>query len=67
MYAELECQSHYSFLKGASSPEELVTRASEIGLQALALTDEGGVYGLPKAYWATRSFPSFHLLSGSRI
>ena len=38
-YAELHCHSSYSFLDGASSPEDLVTRAVELGLSGLALTD----------------------------
>jgi len=44
-YAELHCHSAYSFLDGASHPEELVTRAAELGYEALALTDHDGVYG----------------------
>lgn len=45
-YAELHCHSSYSFLDGASSPEDLVTRAVELGLEALALTDHDGLYGV---------------------
>ncbi len=44
-YVELHCHSAYSFLDGASHPEELVTRAAELGYEALALTDHDGVYG----------------------
>jgi error-prone DNA polymerase len=44
-YAELHCHSAYSFLDGASLPEELAVRAAELGYQALALTDHDGVYG----------------------
>jgi error-prone DNA polymerase len=39
-YAELHCLSNFSFLRGASSPAELVQRAKALGYQALALTDE---------------------------
>ena len=39
-YAELHCVSNFSFLRGASHPEELVRRAHELGYDALALTDE---------------------------
>lgn len=46
-YAELHCHSHYSFLDGASSPEELVAEASRIGLHGIALTDHDGFYGAP--------------------
>jgi error-prone DNA polymerase len=44
-YVELHCHSAYSFLDGASQPEELVARAAELGYEALALTDHDGVYG----------------------
>ena len=44
-YVELHCHSAYSFLDGASHPEELAARASELGYTALALTDHDGVYG----------------------
>ena len=47
-YAELHCHSSYSFLDGASSPEDLVTRAVELGLSGLALTDHDGLYGQPR-------------------
>ncbi|MGA2470243.1 MAG: DNA polymerase III subunit alpha [Solirubrobacteraceae bacterium] len=45
MYTELHCHSAYSFLDGASLPEELVARALELGYDALALTDHDGVWG----------------------
>ena len=44
-YVELHCHSSYSFLDGASQPEELAIRAAELGYEALALTDHDGVYG----------------------
>ncbi len=44
-YVELHCHSSYSFLDGASLPEELAVRAAELGYTALALTDHDGVYG----------------------
>ncbi|HMH90981.1 MAG TPA: PHP domain-containing protein, partial [Streptosporangiaceae bacterium] len=47
-WAELHCHSSYSFLDGASSPEELVTEAAERGLAALAITDHDGMYGVPQ-------------------
>ncbi|HEY1133526.1 MAG TPA: error-prone DNA polymerase [Nocardioides sp.] len=46
-YAELHCHSHYSFLDGASSPEQLVLEAARLGLHGLALTDHDGFYGAP--------------------
>ena len=45
MYVELHAHSAYSFLDGASLPEELAARAAELGYEALALTDHDGVYG----------------------
>jgi error-prone DNA polymerase len=45
MYVELHCHSAFSFLDGASQPDELVAAAAELGYEALALTDHNGVYG----------------------
>src|ERR1700683_3533888 len=47
-WAELHCHSSYSFLDGASSPEELVAEAAELGLDTLAITDHDGMYGVPQ-------------------
>ncbi|WP_125099957.1 error-prone DNA polymerase [Leucobacter chromiireducens] len=44
-YAELHAHSHFSFLDGASSPEELITEAAALGLDGIALTDHDGLYG----------------------
>ena len=44
-YVELHCHSGFSFLDGASHPEELAVRAAELGYPALALTDHNGLYG----------------------
>src|SRR5512147_1711664 len=49
-YAELRCKSCFSFLEGASHPEELVARGAELGLSALALTDVNGLYGIVRAH-----------------
>ena len=45
-YAELHCHSNFSFLDGASHPEELVEEAARLGIEALALTDHDGMYGV---------------------
>ena len=45
-YAELHCHSNFSFLDGASHPEELVEEAARLGLTALAITDHDGFYGI---------------------
>ena len=47
-WAELHCHSSYSFLDGASSPAELVAEAARLGLEALAITDHNGMYGVPQ-------------------
>ncbi|MDX1502362.1 MAG: error-prone DNA polymerase [Thermoanaerobaculia bacterium] len=53
-YAELRCVSAFSFLEGASLPEDLVQRAAELGLPAVALVDRNGVYGAPRFYQAAK-------------
>ncbi|ATB48268.1 DNA polymerase III subunit alpha [Corallococcus macrosporus] len=53
-YAELVCRSNFSFLRGASHPEELVATAARLGLGALALTDADGLYGAVKAHLAAK-------------
>src|SRR5690348_15113653 len=45
-YAELHCHSNFSFLDGASTVEDLVERAVELQLPALAVTDHDGLYGV---------------------
>jgi len=55
-YVELHCHSAYSFLDGASHPEELAARAAELGYEALALTDHDGVYGSLEFAHATKAF-----------
>ncbi len=49
-YAELQCASNFSFLRGASHPEQLVARAAELGYRALAITDECSVAGVVRAH-----------------
>jgi error-prone DNA polymerase len=54
-YAELHCHSNFSFLDGASHPEELVEEAARLDLQALALTDHDGLYGVVRFAEAARA------------
>ena len=49
-YAELHCVSNFSFLRGASHPEELVARAAHLGYTALAITDECSLAGVVRAH-----------------
>jgi error-prone DNA polymerase len=65
-YAELRCKSCFSFLEGASQPEELVRRAAELGLSALALTDVNGLYGVVKA-WAEARRVGIPILVGAEL
>src|SRR5258708_32600900 len=53
-YAELHCLTNYSFLRGASDPEEMVHRAAELGYRALAVTDECSVAGVVRAHLAAK-------------
>ena len=53
-YVELHCKSNFSFLTGASHPDELVERASELGYRGLALTDESSVAGVVRGYAAAK-------------
>jgi error-prone DNA polymerase len=56
-YAELHCWSNFSFLEGASHPEELVEHGATLGLTALALTDRDGLYGQVRFAKAARNMP----------
>jgi error-prone DNA polymerase len=53
-YAELHCVSNFTFLRGASHPQELVERASELGYTAIAITDECSVAGVVRAHMAAK-------------
>ncbi|RQO62414.1 error-prone DNA polymerase [Paucibacter sp. KBW04] len=65
-YAELHCLSHYSFLRGASSPGELVERAQHQGYAALAITDECSLAGVVRAHVAAKTC-GLKLLIGSEF
>jgi error-prone DNA polymerase len=54
-YAELHCHSNFSFLDGASHPEELADEAARLSLAALAVTDHDGLYGVVRFALAARS------------
>ena len=65
-YAELHCRSNFSFGVGASSPEELVGRAYELGYTALALTDECSVSGMVRAHTEAKKH-GLQLLPGAEF
>ena len=65
-YAELRCLSNFSFLRGASKPEELVTRAKALGYSALAMTDECSMAGIVRAHVQAKA-AGLKLLVGSQF
>jgi len=68
-YAELHCLSHFTFLRGASSPRELVARALELGYAALAITDECSVAGVVRAHSALKEMQpeALQLIIGAEL
>src|SRR5947208_16391798 len=66
MYTELHCHSAFSFLDGASLPEELVGAAVELGYEALALTDHNSVSGSMEFAVAARAL-GVHPIHGAEI
>ena len=65
-YAELRCISNFSFLRGASQPEELVERAKQLGYTALAIADECSMSGIVRAHTAAKQH-QLKLLVGSQF
>jgi error-prone DNA polymerase len=65
-YAELHCLSNFTFLCGASHPEELVERAAGLGYSALALTDECSFAGIVRAHTAAKEL-ALKLIVGTEI
>jgi error-prone DNA polymerase len=65
-YAELHCLSNFTFLRGASHPEELVARAVELGYAALAITDECSMAGAVRAHVAAKEH-GLPLILGSEL
>src|SRR5271166_2532141 len=54
-YIELRARSAFSFLEGASTPEDLAARAADLGYGAMALGDRDGLYGAPRFYQAAKA------------
>jgi error-prone DNA polymerase len=65
-YAELRCKTNFSFLRGASHPQELVERAVEHGYAALAITDQNSLAGVVRAHTAAKA-SGLKLLIGAEI
>jgi error-prone DNA polymerase len=66
-YAELHCHSFYSFLDGAASPEELVEESVRLGLNALALTDHDGFYGVVRMAEAAEAYDGLDTVFGAEL
>jgi error-prone DNA polymerase len=66
-YAELHALSNFTFLRGASHPEELVHKAAELGYEALAITDECSVSGIVRAHVAAKDYSLRKLIIGSEF
>jgi error-prone DNA polymerase len=66
MYVPLWCKSNFSFLEGASHPDELCEEAHRLGLRALALTDRDGVYGIVRAHVKAREL-GLKLIVGAQV
>ncbi len=65
-YAELQCTSHFSFLRGASSCEELFDEAAQLGIEALAITDRNSLAGIVRAHEAGKA-TDVPLIVGCRL
>ena len=65
-YAPLWCKTNFSFLEGASHPDELVEEAHHLGLRALAITDRDGLYGVVRAHLKAREL-GLHLILGAQV
>ncbi|MCG8422789.1 MAG: error-prone DNA polymerase [Proteobacteria bacterium] len=65
-YVPLFCKSNFSFLEGASHPDELIEEAQSLGIRALAITDRDGVYGIVRAHVCAHKL-GFKLIVGSEI
>ena len=65
-YVPLWCKSNFSFLEGASHPEELIETASSLGIEAMALTDRDGVYGAVEAHVKAREV-GIKLIHGAEV
>src|SRR4030095_2871148 len=65
-YVPLCCKTNFSFLEGASHPDELIEEAHRLGLLCLGLTDRDGVYGIVRAPGKAQEL-GLHLIIGSQI
>ena len=66
-YAELDVTTNFSFLRGASHPDELVFTSALLGQKAMAVTDVNSLAGVVRAYSAAKQVENFHLIVGARL
>ena len=65
-YIELQCASHFSFLRGASSADELFATAAAFGMEALAITDWNSLAGIVRAHEAAKT-TGVRMIVGCRL
>src|SRR4051812_6047528 len=66
MYTELQVTSNFSFLRGASHPEELIMEAAALGHSSMAITDRNTLCGVVRAHSAAKK-PNMRLIVGCRL
>ena len=66
LHVELHCHTNYSMLDGASHPEEMVARARELGMEALAITDHDGLYGAVR-FWQAAMQEGIRPIIGAEV
>ncbi len=65
-YIPLWCKTNYSFLEGASHPDELMDQCHHLGIRSIAVTDRDGLYGVVRAHVSAREY-GIHLIIGAQI
>jgi DNA polymerase III alpha subunit len=65
-YVPLWCKTNFSFLQGASHPDELIEEAQRLGLRSIAVTDRDGVYGMVRAYVKSKEL-GMQLIAGAQV
>ena len=66
-YAELHAHSHYSFLDGASSPQQLIRTAAALALDGIAITDHDGLYGAARFAEEATAYPEVRTVYGAEL
>src|SRR5213592_1621164 len=66
-FVELHARSAFSFLRGASSPEDLTQRTAELEMTHLAITDRDGVYGSARAHYRAKEIGGMQAIVGAEL